>query len=195
MPSTKAPRGGIVIGGHYFKGGTWIPGAVADRSAMLTSLAAHKANADPKHTALIKRLHEVLGKRYGADTDKRIGVEAKATKEAHDKAKDEGHKKHLSMRLGSLHAAMDDGKEKPKGDAEPEKDSGAAPTSIHAPSDVSKKGASITIMKQGSGYMAYVGKPGEEESAGATAEEAIGKLVLENAEKFGITIQRDGDGK
>jgi hypothetical protein len=199
MASARAPRGGIIIAGRHYRGGKFIPSSVLDKatpdqrkklerkpprqvdiSGLIKKLAGHKNELNPKQADFLRRVHEGLSSKFGNGAPHAVGAQAESLLKAHGGAKHPDHKAALAHHLGSAHAMLGMGK---SGDGK-KSASDAAPGS---PVETSTKqdGATITVKQSADVFTA---SNGELSAHAPTAEEAVGKLVMENADEFGITI-------
>lgn len=202
MPSIRAPRGGLVIGGRYYRAGRFIPASELsaraqtdkklgrkipqhDLSAITKNLLKHKRELDPKHLDFLRKVHDGLSQRYGNQTPHAIAQHADTLHKTHGKSGPEHHGV-LSHHLGSAHALLDmAGGAGGNGRA-------ATPASTGAPGETAIKGAdAIKVVKTEHGFTATFG---DASADGATAEEAVGKLVVENPEALGLKVEGVGDG-
>lgn len=192
MPKIRSPRGGLVIGGKFYRAGRFIPASELQAaktddkkrkvpkhnvSEIAKRLADHKRELDPRQMDFLRKVHDGLSNRYGKDAPHAIAHHADALAKSHASAHPDHHAG-LSHHLGNAHALMEMAGAGGSG-------SGGPPAAASAiPGEQAVMGEStIKVVKSGAGFTATLG---EASADGATAEEAVGKLVIQNQELAGI---------
>lgn len=203
MPSARAPRGGIIIGQRHYRGGKFIPSSVLDKAtpeqrkklerkpqrqtdiaALIKKLTEHKKELNPKQLDFLRRVHEGMSGKFGDKTPHAVAAQADSLLKAHGSAKHPDHKGALSQHLGNAHAMMGMGGAGDKKSSQPSQQTTGAPVDTGVKSD----GAQISVTQSGDIFKAAFG---DVSATAESAEEAIGKLIMENAEAFGITIETE----
>lgn len=115
-----APQGGLVVAGHFFRGGTWIPKAQLakiaptqqkqlvkqDNERLQESLRRDKLHqGNHSRLDILKKIHSMWQRRYGGAAKDRVGMDIKGIHPLFGKAKG-GTRQHLGEHLSGLGSLM-----------------------------------------------------------------------------------------